>query len=138
MVVAVILGNRINDDGSITDKMIERLELAIRLNEEHNPDKIILSGGYANKRVNVAESEVMYNYLINKGIPSDKLIKETQSLTTLQNARYSVKIAKELQADTIILSSSIEHINRLLLNPARLFRRQIGRSNIELIVYTNN
>jgi uncharacterized SAM-binding protein YcdF (DUF218 family) len=137
MKIAVILGNRINDDGTTTELMRMRLDLAIKLNQLYNPDKIILSGGFANKKVNKSESSVMYDYLITQGLPQDLLIKEEQSLTTKQNAFYSAKIIRELKADSVILCSSKEHIKRKFLNPVRLFKKQLGK-DFNLTVYTND
>lgn len=137
MRVAVVLGNRINDDGTTTDLMRYRLELTLELNEKYNPDKIILSGGYANKNVNVSEASVMYDYLIGKGLPSDLLIKEEQSLATKQNAYYSAQIIKDLKADSVILCSSREHIKRIYLNPVRLFKKQLKGTGINIEIFTN-
>lgn len=138
MKIAVILGNRINVDGSLTDTMLLRLELTLKLYKELAPDKIILSGGIANPKVNISESQAMYDYLLDKDIPREILIQEDKSLTTRQNAIFSAKILKDLQVTEVILCSSREHINRFYLNPVRLFRRQLGRkSGIKLKVFTN-
>ena len=41
----------------------------------------------------------MFNYLVDKGIDKSKLIKEDQSHSTVENALYSIPIAKELGAN---------------------------------------
>ena len=51
MIVAVVLGNRLNDDGSITDKMRCRIELASEIHKTLLPCKMVLSGGVANPAV---------------------------------------------------------------------------------------
>ena len=44
--VVIILGNRLNDDGSITEIQKQRLELALEIEKEFNPDYYILSGSF--------------------------------------------------------------------------------------------
>ena len=47
MLVAIILGNRLNDDGSMTQILRSRLETALTIERLFSPDKIIVSGGVA-------------------------------------------------------------------------------------------
>ena len=66
MEVAIVLGNRMNDDGSLSEIMKTRLALTLRLIAEHSPDKIILSGGPANPKANVTEAEAMERFQIGR------------------------------------------------------------------------
>ena len=59
MLVLVVLGNRLNDDGSMSELMRERLNLTLQIEKRLAPQIIVLSGGVANKKANVAEAEVM-------------------------------------------------------------------------------
>lgn len=136
MLVAVVLGNRINDDGSMSELMLKRLCMTLRINELFAPDKIIVSGGIANKKVNVSEARIMYDFLVENGVPSDKIVKEDKSLTTKQNAEFSVPIAAELGATEILLCTSAEHMQRPYLNPIKLFKKQLEQySEITLKAY---
>ena len=45
------------------------------------------------------------------------IIKEEQSLTTVENAKYSVPIAKELGVKKLIVVTTLEHMGRPFLNP---------------------
>ena len=67
-IVAIILGNRLNDDGSISNYQKERLEMAIEIKNTFNPSKIILTGGVANPKALISEAQAMYDYLVNNGI----------------------------------------------------------------------
>ena len=86
MKVAVILGYRLNDDGTMAKRLVERLNLTLELIKELNPDRVILSGGVANPLAKVSEAQRMEEYLVAKGVNPASLIKEEQSLTTAQNA----------------------------------------------------
>lgn len=141
MKVFVLLGNRMNDDGTLSELMKLRLGLAVKYYEENKPDKIIVSGGIANKKAGVAEADKMEEYLLSSGIPQDVIIKEDKSLTTKQNAEFSCPKAKELGADTMVLCTSKEHMTRWYLNPVRLFKRYLkkyGATDVKLVTYTND
>ncbi len=141
MKIVVLLGNRMNDDGTLSEKMITRLELCIKYFNKHGADKIIVSGGIANKIAGVAEADKMEEYLLNNGIPESVIIKEDKSLTTKQNAEFSCPKALELKASTMVLITSKEHMYRWYLNPIKLFKRYLkkcGGAGITLTTYTND
>ena len=134
MLIAVILGNRMNDDGTLSQLMQTRLQLALRLKDCFNPQKIILSCGIANKKAGKAEADGMFDYLVGKNVSADLLVKEDKSHTTKENALFSVRIAKELGADELIICSTNEHLSRSYLNPIKLFEQQLKGSGIKLTV----
>ena len=137
MLVAVILGNRLNDDGSMSQILKKRLEATLKLNQLFAPSKIILSGGVANPNAGLSEAEVMRNYLVSQGVDADKLVLEDKSITTKQNAEFSVPMAANLGATQILLCTSIEHMGRKFLNPIRLFSKELQKfEGIELSVYS--
>lgn len=137
MLVAVILGNRLNDDGSMSEILKKRLEMALRLNALFEPSKIIVSGGVANPLAKLSEAEVMRDYLVENGVAVDKIVVEDKSMTTKQNAEFSVPIAAKLGAKQILLCTSIEHMGRKFLNPIRLFDKQLQRyKGMSLSVYS--
>mgnify|MGYP003290211495 CR=1 FL=1 len=136
-IVAIILGNRLNDDSTITKIQEERLQMALEIEELFKPDYFILSGGVANPLAKISEAEAMYNYLVEKGIDKDKLIKEDQSHSTVENALYSVPIAKELGAKTIILSTSLYHFKYPGYKTMETFIGQLEDSGITLLTYSN-
>lgn len=141
MEVFVLLGNRMNDDGSISDILRGRLEIAKDYYFAHKPDKIIVTGGLANPVAGTPEAPVMKRELIARGIPEEIIIKEDKSLTTKQNAEFSVPIIKSLGADKVVLCTSKEHMNRWYLNPKRLFRFYMlinGLKKVALVPYTGD
>ena len=136
MLVAVILGNRLNDDGSMSQILLGRLQMALRINCAFSPDKIILSGGVANEKAGTSEAQVMYDYLVQNGIDENKLILEANSLSTKQNAQFSVPIAVAQGATEIMVCSSNYHISRKILNPIKLFEKELAKHpNIKLSAF---
>ncbi len=132
MLVAVVLGHRLNNKGGCSQTMVSRLNLALAVDAALNPDKIILSGGVANPIAAKSEAQAMFDWLVSNGVDGSKLILEDKSLTTKQNARYSVPIALKLGADEIILCTTPEHMNREFLNPVRLFKSRLRHSCVTL------
>lgn len=136
MLVAVVLGNRINDDGSMSALMTDRLEATLNAIEKFKPDRIILSGGAANGKVDISEAEMMFEYLTSRGVAEEKLVMEDKSMTTKQNAEFAVPIARSLGATELLLITSPEHMYRKFYNPIKLFEKELSRySAIALNTY---
>lgn len=133
--VVIVLGNRLNDDGSITDIQKERLEFALEIEELFHPAYFILSGGPANPVPGLTEAEAMYNYLVEKGFDKEKLILEPNSYSTVENAKYSVPLAKKLGAEQIIVCSSAYHFGNPGYKAMESFVNELKDSNIILMTY---
>ena len=135
MIVAVILGNRMNDNGTLSALARKRLDLAEKLYKEYSPEEIILSGGRANPNVDVTEADAMLKELKRRGnIDESVILLEGKSVSTKENAKYSVPMALKFHPD------KREHATRPYLNPLRLFRRAVkdNGSNVPVEIYTNN
>lgn len=136
--IVVLLGNRLNDDGSISDIQKERLQLALEIEKDICPDYYILSGGLANPAAGRTEADAMYENLIKMGISPSKLIKEGNSLSTVQNAKYSVPIAKELGAEVLIICTSAYHLGNPAYKAMETFINELKDTNIIVMTYTKN
>ena len=140
MTVAIVLGNWLNNDGSISKLLTKRLEMTKELYFGKEIDKIIVSGGLANKKAGISEAEAMQKYLLASGIPDSDIILENNSKTTTENAMFSVPIAKSLGAKRIIIVSTIEHFTIYFYNVLKIFRNAIDKfyeEDIRLMVYTD-
>ena len=134
--IVIVLGNRLNDDGSISEIQKQRLQLALELEEQFNPDYFILSGGLANPQAGRTEAEAMYENLIKMGIKEEKLIKENDSLTTVQTAYYSAPIAKKLGAEVVIICTSPYHLGDPKYKAMESFVNELKDTNIAIMTYT--
>ncbi len=138
MNVAVVLGYQLNLDGSMDKILIKRLNLALQLLEEEKIDKVIVTGGRPKKEIEVSEAQRMYEYLVEKGVDPELIIKEEKAGSTFGNAKYSVPMAKELGAKKIIIVTTIEHFTNYDYNPLKIFSEFIEDDNIRLMIYTNS
>lgn len=136
--IVIVLGNRLNDDGSISEIQKQRLQLALELEQLYNPDYFILSGGLANPAAGRTEAEAMYENLIKMGMNEEKLIKENDSLTTVQNAYYSAPIAKKLGAEQVIICTSPYHIGDPRYKAMESFINEFKDTSIAVMCYTRN
>ena len=134
--IVIVLGNRLNDDGTISKIQEERLKMAIELENLYNPEYFILSGGLANPKAGITEAKAMYDYLVSKGINEKKLILEDRSLSTVENAKYSVPLAERLGAEMIIICSSLYHFGNPVYKLMESFVKEIEEKNIILMTYS--
>lgn len=134
MTIAVVLGNRNNDDGTLSTIAHERMQLTLQLLQQRHIDKLILSGGMANITSGVTEAQLMQQYLVAQGVDNNSIILEDKSTTTATNAKYCAPIINGISPSTVILVTSAEHMNRKVLNPLKLFAKYLN-SNIQLLGY---
>ena len=140
--VMVILGNWMNDNGTISTTMRQRLELALVAYKDFGPAYIVVSGGMANAKAGISEAQAMYNYLVEKGIDKDIIIKEDQSMSTYQNAIYTMKKLENINFKNLIIVSTVEHFVSYqtikYFNDAAYNNEIIRNKNINIMIYTNN
>ena len=106
----IVLGNPAKEDGSVGEIMRERMLKAIELYREGFGNCILVSGGAVVNKF--TEAEIMAEYAYNKNIPADKLILETKSTNTFENARNSYKILKPVEDLSVLVVTSPFHVKR--------------------------
>ena len=109
----VVLGFQLNPDGSMRDELTGRLNVAKASAEKYPNAFVLCTGGptaYDNK--DATEADVMARWLIENGISEKRVIAENKSLTTAQNAMYSLNILDEKypQVTKLAVISSDYHI----------------------------
>lgn len=108
----IVLGCGISGD-KVGNELARRLDEAIQYHEK-NPDiTIIVSGGQGPQEV-VSEAFAMKNYLVENGIPEEKIFMEDKSTSTITNLAYSHEImkAENLPDDSVVVVSQAYHIYR--------------------------
>lgn len=89
----IILGSKINSDGTIPPLLKGRVDKAIDFgNKQYEATKkkivYIPSGGKGNDEV-ISEAEAIKKYLIEKGISEKQIIIEDKSTSTIENMKFS-------------------------------------------------
>ena len=93
--------------------------LAKRLNKaaeyhEKNPDATIIVSGGQGPQEDISEALAMKRYLMDKGIPEEKIIMEDRSTSTITNFRYSREIMEKegMSLDSVVLVTNAYHVYR--------------------------
>ena len=100
--------------GALCASPANRLLTAVRLQKILNVP-ILVSGGQTYSDSG-AEAEISARILKSLGVPDDKILTETKSVNTTQNAVYSVKILHEKNFTKPLLVTSAFHMRRAMLN----------------------
>lgn len=100
--------------GALCASPANRLLTAVRLQKMLNVP-ILISGGQVYSDSG-AEAEISARVLKSLGVPEDKIITETKSVNTTQNARYCAAIMREKKFAKPLLVTSAFHMNRAMLN----------------------
>ena len=139
--IIVVLGNWMNNDGTMSATLIKRLGLALEAIDKFDPMYVVVTGGMANSQAGIAEATAMYNYLVTKGVSKDLLIKEDQSMSTEQNAIYTFKLIEDIDFENLIIVSTMEHFYTYkaiqYFNDAAMKNSKIKAKNIKIMAYTN-
>ena len=108
--VFVILGNKLKKNSKISNILKSRLDKGI---QKYKKDDIIIVCGGNTSNEKHTESYVMKKYLINKGIPEKKILKESKSITTKENIFFLAKIIFKEKISEFSIISSKTHIPRV-------------------------
>lgn len=122
--IAVILGNKINEDGSISERLKSRLDCGINLYKTNRINKILVSGGLGKE--GYYEGNKMREYLINKNIPDSIIIVDNYGDNTIATVKNSLKLKDSLKFESILVVSQYFHITRL-----KMLYKKHGFSNIQ-------
>lgn len=93
----VVLGCKVN--GEDPSKMLKRRLDAAKIFLSENDDVICIVSGGKGDDEKISEAQAMKNYLIEKGIDSDRIIMEDKSVNTYENLENSCKILEEMGID---------------------------------------
>ena len=89
----VVLGFRLNPDGSMQNELTERLKVALVSAKKYPQARIVCTGGgTAENEPTATEADKMADWLIEHGIAADRIIVENRSLSTVQNAIFTFDV----------------------------------------------
>ena len=120
---ALILGNKVNVDGTPSNQLRGRLDAGLALYNDGLVPKIVVSGGLGKE--GHAEGDAMATYLVERGVPAAAIIIDNEGRNTYLTARNFVPIAEAHDIDSVIIVSQFFHISRI-----RLILKKFGVENI--------
>lgn len=107
----IVLGAQVHPTGPSV-VLQYRLDTAYDYLIAHPEAKCIVSGGKGTNEV-APEAEIMASYLENRGIGSERILKEDRSRTTVENIRFSSEYLDPTE-DRILIVSNNFHMFRAL------------------------
>lgn len=119
--VIILLGGGVYDEapdlsgiGAPSGEMSGRIFTAVRLQKKLDIP-IVVSGGIVFEG-RKAEAVIIKRFLLDLGVPADKIIMEDKSRDTIENAKYTVKIFEKLNYKKPILVTSACHMKRAIMS----------------------
>jgi uncharacterized SAM-binding protein YcdF (DUF218 family) len=106
----VILGYGLNPNGTMRAILRRRVLTGLTVAQFFPQSPIIVTGG--NPQNGKTEAGQMRNMLMLLGFPANRIIVEDKANSTVQNAQFSVPLAKEAGTSGIILVTSTTHQDR--------------------------
>jgi vancomycin permeability regulator SanA len=111
--VAIVPGNKIEADGRPSARLRARLDKTVELYARKLFTQVIVSGGVGQEGFD--EAMVMKNYLIEKGLPAERIHVDSQGATTYLTARNASRMMKENGWQSALVVSQYFHISRMKL-----------------------
>jgi uncharacterized SAM-binding protein YcdF (DUF218 family) len=100
--------------GAPNDSYLVRIVTAVRLQKKLDTP-IIVSGAEASKHI-ITEGRIAKRFLIDLGVPAEKIIREGKSRNTFENAKLSQEICTKLGFTSPILVTSAYHLKRAVMS----------------------
>jgi vancomycin permeability regulator SanA len=119
--IAVIFGNKVNQDGSLSPRLKTRLDKGIQLYKSKKISKLFVSGGLGKE--GHLEGTKMAEYLISKNIHKRAISIDDHGNNTRMTALNFKKRFPKTKSVTLV--SQFHHITR-----AKLAFRQVGVKNV--------
>ncbi|MBO9703219.1 MAG: YdcF family protein [Sporocytophaga sp.] len=88
----LILGNKVNEDCTLSPRLKARSDKGLQLFRENPSSIIIVSGGLGKE--GYYEGTEMKRYLVDRGVPSQKVIADDLGINTLQTANNYKKLSE--------------------------------------------
>lgn len=106
----IILGNKLNDDGTIPPMLLERLKAALTVINASPEQRIFVTGGLA--QGGVTEAVAMQQWLIANQVAADRITLEYKATNTLDNAAFTLAQLQHQNIEHAYLVSASIHVHR--------------------------
>jgi uncharacterized SAM-binding protein YcdF (DUF218 family) len=121
--VAIVPGSKVEVSGVPSARLRARLDKTVELYKQGLFPHVIVSGGVGTEGFD--EAAVMKTYLIEKGVPEDRIYVDSQGASTYLTAKNSSRMMKENGWQSALVVSQYFHISR-----TKLALRRFGVSQV--------
>ena len=124
--VAVVLGNRVFADGSLSPWLQGRVDKALELYKNGHVKKIFVSGGISTEEDGgYPEGDAMRNYLIQKGVPATNIITDNAGINTFYTAKNFIDWNNDQHYSSVLVVSQFFHATR-----TKYIFKKLGYKNV--------
>ncbi|MBQ9078470.1 MAG: YdcF family protein [Ruminococcus sp.] len=111
----VVLGCQVKN-GKPSRMLKSRLDTAYEYLSEHDTVNVVVSGGQGNDEL-ISEAQCMRDYLVEKGISSERIFMEDKSANTEENLRFSLELIEKngLCSDITIVTDGFHQLRAELI-----------------------
>lgn len=108
--VIVVFGCLVEDDGTPSPSLRDRLQAALELAKEYPQASIIASGGAVSSKY--PEAEFIRDWLVDKGVEEARISVDTAARDTVGNAMFVEQWLRERDVGNVIIDTSTYHSPR--------------------------
>lgn len=108
--VALVLGNKVEPDGTPSPRLAARLDRAVELYKTGAFASVIVSGGTGIE--GVPEGDAMRDYLVTKNIPATAVIVDNNGVNTHASAENTAAIMHEHGWESVFVITQYFHVPR--------------------------
>jgi len=108
--IAVIMGSKVNEDGTLSERLTKRMECGLNLYRSGRVKHIIVSGGLGKE--GHYEGKKMHHYLIEKGVPDSVIIIDNNGNNTELTVKNTLGFRTTPHFNSIIVVSQYFHLTR--------------------------
>lgn len=131
----IVLGFALNSDGTMTDELVGRLQVALNSANKYPNSYVLVTGGVMKN--GWTEGDRMRDWLLANGLPIERIIVENKSANTVQNASFSYDILyNDYNIKTASIISSQYHLKRASIfyyTMSLLKAKELGKTPIEFL-----
>jgi vancomycin permeability regulator SanA len=121
--LAVILGNKVNEDGTLSERLTQRLACGLALYRRGCVGRLLVSGGLGKE--GFYEGDKMREYLRAHGVPDTAIIVDNAGNTTQQTVRNTARLQPVLHFRSVLVVSQFYHLSR-----TKMLFRQAGFTEV--------
>jgi len=111
--LAVVLGNKVQPDGTPSEMLKARLDHTVNLYRQGYFKLILVSGGHGKEGYD--EPVVMRRYLEANGVPSDAILEDNEGYTTWRTAQNTARLLNDRHLNSVLIVSQYFHLPRCRL-----------------------
>jgi len=116
--VAVVLGNKVNEDGTLSERLRQRLLCGLRLYRQGRVRRLLVSGGLG--REGYYEGDKMREYLRQQGVPDSLILVDNHGDNTQATVENTLRLRQRLGFGDVLVVSQFYHLTRTKM----LFRKR--------------